>query len=417
MVGSNMWGSTLIEDDFGEVILKDEDTSMEEPILSLRKTYEFAPNGDGWFETHIGCNAGKLVKRLRKARRHNKNNKSDIDGLIEDVRTIKAFETELTIQNLSWADDYHNAIKGLGLSDRSLKSLRRFGESRCVSLEQACRMWGKSEDTLKMLDEHEDVWGVEEQQSWASAMKGRSEARKMWRHTLHQIDKLTKKEQGYLHFAADDLAKRGPMRPSDIRLNLAEADILNKSFTDRKFTMLLNMYGEEVDIIKGAERGTYVRLSNTGLIIKDSWAYSGGFLDADGYITITGRGEPRAGMIATGERGKIHCENLYKTLDCGVLQLDNRVYKDNQRSQHRLQFYSKADLRKFLTGVLPHLRMKSTQAKAVLAYIDEKDITRKEELKRLVRFENWKDDKKKSVALLSEWGIDVDTIGKYQEGL
>ena len=152
--------------------------------------------------------------------------------------------------------------------------------------------------------------------------------------------------------------------------------------------------------------------------MKDAWAYGAGFLDADGYITITERGEPRAGLIATGDRGRTHCEDLYKTLDCGVLQLDSKVYhKASQRSQHRLQFYSKADLRKFLTGVLPHLRMKSTQAKAVLAFIDEKDATRKQELKRLVRYENWKDHTKKSTELLNDWGIDADTIGTYAEGL
>ena len=104
-------------------------------------------------------------------------------------------------------------------------------------------------------------------------------------------------------------------------------------------------------------------------------------------------------------------------MDCGVLQLDNKVYKNSQRSQHRLQFYSKADLRKFLTGIMPHLKMKNLQAKAVLTYLDEKDPVRKEELKRLVRFKNWEDDSRKSSELLNSWGVDADTIGKYAEGL
>ena len=43
-------------------------------------------------------------------------------------------------------------------------------------------------------------------------------------------------------------------------------------------------------------------------------------LDADGYITITERGEPRAGFIATGERGRMHCEELHKHIGAGVLQ-------------------------------------------------------------------------------------------------
>tara|TARA_R110000765_G_scaffold410689_3_gene509445 strand:- start:622 stop:1854 length:1233 start_codon:yes stop_codon:yes gene_type:complete len=410
-----MWGSALIEDDFGEVHTFTP-VSKENPA-PIKKEYHFALNGDGWFESSLGCNAETLVKRLRKARRANKDNRDEIDNFIKDVRAIKSLETDMTIKGLSWGDSYEYTIKQLGLNDRKLKSLRKFGESRCVSLEQACMLWDKAEQTLKMLDEHEDVWGVEEQQAWAGAMKDRSSARKMWTNSLHPIDKLSKAEKDFLDFASNELLVKGPMKANTIRGNLSDAGLLKKSQTDRKLTTLLNMYGEDVDIVKGAIKGTYVRITSDGLVLKDVWSYSAGFIDADGYITITERGEPRAGMIATGDRGKIHCEDLFKTLDCGVLSTDNKVYKESQRSQHRLQFYSKADLRKLLGGVSPHLKMKSTQAKAVLAYIDEKDKTRKQELKRLVRFENWKDDKKKSRAFLDDWGIDIDTIGKYKEGL
>lgn len=408
-----MWGSVLIEDDF---VIKAAPVQSE-VVDAIRKTYRFAPNGDGWFESKMNCTADQLVKRLRKARRHNKDNSGEIDSFINDIRTIKALESELTIKNLSWSKGSEKAIKSLGLSDRTLKHLRQFGESRAVSLQKACNLWERAEATLKMLDEHEEVWGEEEQQAWASAMRDRSDARKMWRNSLFQSDKLTKHEQSYLEFTAEQLLRKGPMRVADIQSDMNEADMLHKSFTTRKFATLLSMYGEEYDVIKGSERGTYVRVSNEGLVLKDVWAYGAGFLDADGYITITERGEPRAGMIATGERGRVHCEDLYKTMDCGVLQLDNKVHKNSNRSQHRLQFYSKADLRKFLNGVMPHLKMKGTQAKAVLAFIDESDPVRKEELKRLVRFKNWEDDAKKSSELLNSWGVDADTIGKYAEGL
>ena len=405
-----MWGSAVIDELPPSI-------EQELKIDTFSKSYEFSPNGDGWFETKMGCSAGALVKRLRKARRHNKDNVGEIDAFIDDIRTIKSLETEMTIRNLSWGGEFENSIKNLGLSDRSLKHLRQFGESRAVSLQQACNLWEKADIALKMLDEFEDVWGEEEQRAWAGAMRDRSDARKMWRTALFQSDKLTKKEQDYLEFASKELLQKGPMRAVDIMDNLSEEGIIHKAYTDKKLARLISLYGEEYDIIKGGERGTYVRVTNEGLVLKDSWAYGAGFLDADGYIAITERGEPRAGMIATGDRGRIHCEDLYKTLGCGILQLNNKVHKNSKRSQHRLQFYSKADLRKFLTGVLPHLKMKSTQAKAVLAYIDEKDSTRKEELKRLVRFKNWEDDEKKSVELLSSWGVDADTIGKYAEGL
>ena len=93
------------------------------------------------------------------------------------------------------------------------------------------------------------------------------------------------------------------------------------------------------------------------------------------------------------------------------------MYKDSQRSQHRLQFYSKADIRKLLTALEPHLQMKKTQARAVLAYLNEEDKVRKEELMKVVKYRNWSDDTTKSDALLAEWGIDADTVTKWSEGL
>jgi len=199
--------------------------------------------------------------------------------------------------------------------------------------------------------------------------------------------------------------------------SLSEEKILHKSMTAMKLSKLLSMYGEEVDVIAGASRGTFVKMDKSGLIIKDPWAYAAGFLDADGYITITKRGEPRAGFIATGTRGKIHCEQLRKVLDCGILQLDQKVYKDTQRSQHRLQFYSKNDIRKLLNGIMPHLQMKQTQAKAVLAFIEEKDGMKKEELKKVVRFYNWSDDTNKANTLLNEWGVQAEDVSKWAEAI
>ena len=61
--------------------------------------------------------------------------------------------------------------------------------------------------------------------------------------------------------------------------------------------------------------------------------------------------------------------------------------------------------------------MKKTQAKAVLAFIEEPDSMRKEELKRVVRYSNWSDDKAKSQTLLAEWGVSADDVAKWQEGL
>ena len=66
---------------------------------------------------------------------------------------------------------------------------------------------------------------------------------------------------------------------------------------------------------------------------------------------------------------------------------------------------------------MPHLQMKKTQAKAVLAFIEEEDSMRKEELKKVVRYSNWSDDKAKSQTLLAEWGVNADDVAKWEEGL
>ena len=375
----------------------------------------FSKSGEGWFEDNLGISATDVVHRLRKARRHNKDEKHDIDALIEDVRTLKSMEVQMTLNEIDWANDYINEIRNFDLSDKTLKSLRKFSDSRKVSLIKACRLWRKGEETLKMLAEHEDVWGDDERAAWVDSMNMRKDARKMWKSTLSQMTRLTEKEQETIAKCSSLLKMNGPMSARA----LFESDNIETlpGLTANKLSKLLSLYGEEMDIVNGAQRGTFVKMDKDGLILKDPYAYAAGFLDADGYITITKRGEPRAGFIATGTRGRLHCEELRKVLDCGVLQLDQKVYKDSQRSQHRLQFYSKGDIRKLLDKIMPHLQMKKTQAKAVLAFLEEDDSMRKEELKRVVRYSNWSDDKAKSETLLAEWGVSADDVAKWQERL
>jgi len=375
----------------------------------------FSKSGEGWFEENLGVSATDIVSRLRKARRHNKDEKHEIDALIQDVRMLKSMEVEMTLKGIDWADDYINEIRNFDLSDKSMTSLRKFSDSRKVSLVKACIMWRDADNALELLKEHEEVWGDDERKAWVDAMNMRKDARKMWKSTLSQMDRLTDKEQETITKCAALLKMNGPM---SARAMFESATIERvPGLTANKLSKLLSMYGEEVDIVNGAQRGTFVKMENDGLVLKDPYAYAAGFLDADGYISITGRGEPRAGFIATGTRGRVHCEQLQKTLGCGVLQLDQKVYKDTQRSQHRLQFYSKDDIGKLLNHLLPHLKMKSTQAKAVLAFIDESDPMRKKELKRLVKYSNWSDDKAKSQTLLAEWGVSADDVAKWQEEL
>ena len=381
------------------------------------KSQVFSESGDGWFQTHLGCSASDFVARLRKARRTNKSEKTEIDDIISDIRTLKAIEVDQTLALYPWAKKHESTIKALGVNEKDLKNLRKFGDVRKVSFIRACNQWEEADTMVKTLENYDDVWSEDQRDAWVKAMDSKKDARKMWKSALHQVDRLTDKEMKTLKKSADLLTQKGPMSSRAIFENMVGTDDVHWSMTPMKLSKLLNMYGEEIDIINGAKRGTFVKMDGTGLIIKDPFAYAAGFLDADGYITITKRGEPRAGFIATGTRGRVHCEELRKVLDCGVLQLDQKVYKDTQRSQHRLQFYSKDDIGKLLKRIEPHLKMKKKQAKAVMSFINEKDNKRKGELKMLVQYLNWEDDTKKATSLLTEWGVDADTVNKWSEGL
>jgi F0F1-type ATP synthase membrane subunit b/b' len=374
----------------------------------------FCITGAGWFEDRLGKSASDVVKQLRKARRLMKDSKAEIDDIIDNVRKIKSMEVDATIKQLGWGADYDEVIRQLGVSDRDLKSLRLFGNTRKSGLVRACNTWAAATDALHKLDEFEDVWGEEEKNAWVNAMQMKQDARKMWRNSLHQIDNLSKEQQKWMKLAKEEITNHGSMTARAITENLIEKGI--SRLGPARLSKLLNMYGEEINIVKGHRKGEYMCLSRDGLIIKDPWAYAAGFLDADGYITITERGEPRAGFLATGDRGKLHCEQLHKNIGAGILQLDQKIYSNSQKSQHRVSFYSKDDLTKLLGKITPHLQMKDMQAKAVMAFMNEKDPVRKKELKRFVQFSN-RDGTTKGEDSLREWGVDRDTVMSWAEGL
>ena len=416
MVASTLSHHPLVKQDpsTAVIIAKEALPRVEEPDIFV-EMHEFPVNGDSWFISHFGKDADDVVKNFKRARRHMKDMRDEIDKAIESVRTMKAEEVQKTLESIPWAKEHHGTIRNLGLSDRNLKSLRLFSKSRESTLRRACNMWEVADETLKMLDEFEDVWGDEERNAWVNAMQQRQDAKKMWRSGLHQIDKLTKQQQSVLQMAKQELMDKGHMSARAIASNIILKGDGRVGATN--VSQLLKMYGEEIDIIKAPRRGEYAVLTSHGIIVKDPWAYAAGFFDADGSIYITKRGEVRASAIATGDRGKIHCERLQKTLGCGMLSLNERVGKTSNRSVHRVNFQSKSDVKKVLEGILPHLQLKSMQAKAALRCLQEEDPLLKEQLRLFVQHENWKDDPDALAKKMGEWTVDKDTVMGWKEVL
>jgi hypothetical protein len=440
-IASALAGHPLLKGDLVKVVNIASETILPTQDMVSTPNVGFCPTGEGWFEVHVGKSARDVVRGLKKARRVMKDSKFDIDDVINQVRHLKRMEVDATLKSLDWATSHHDTIRELGLDEKALKSLRLFGNPRQTGLLRACNSWESADETLKQLDDFADVWGDEERMAWVNAMELKKDARKVWKTTLHRFDTLNEDQQQWLQIIKGELEKRGNLGVRSILENVVDdSGYLLKEYEwrdedgcvrtsmihtkgNRRFNptvarvaKLLKMYGEEICIIKAHRKGEYMLINREGLVIKDAWAYAAGFLDADGYITITERGEPRAGFIATGDRGRMHCEELHKNVGAGVLQLDQKVYKNGQRSQHRVSFYSKDDLTKLLDGITPHLRMKDRQAKAVVAFLTETDPVRKTQLQRFVQFSN-RDGTAKGEESLRKWGVDKDTVMSWAEGI
>jgi hypothetical protein len=375
---------------------------LKQPTQQLKLSM---PN-DGWFQIAFGKNADSMVKDLRMIRRERKDMRDDIDLAIKAIRLTKKEEVDITLKSLSWSDTYIDSIRSLGISDRNLRALRKHGVAKEFTLRNICSMWKKGNDVITKLSQVEGDFDKEQLHLWTEANQLRKDARKQWKVALHPIDSLKKNEAMWLTRTADVLSERGPLSSNEIYNSIGSP----KNLTIRKMASMLKIHGIEFDIEKIGNN--YGIICDDMVIVKDIWAYAAGFLDADGYITITKRGEPRAGFVATGKRGKLHCENLHKSLGCGILQTDLKVHKNSTRSQHRLQFYGADDLRKLMNGLTPHLQMKKTQAHAVLELLNLRGRGsnlvkgRRDELYRIVKWANWKDVPKEREKLLREWKVD-----------
>ena len=106
---------------------------------------------EGWFEDTFGKSPSMIVKDLRKKRRVHKAMAPEIDEAIKIIRLTKAAEVEQILNSLGWADKHMSTIKSLGVSDKDLKALRKFGDAREVSLRQACLQWENANEVISKL--------------------------------------------------------------------------------------------------------------------------------------------------------------------------------------------------------------------------------------------------------------------------
>ena len=381
---------------------------FEEKDLPQPQYAAFPPTGDGWFEDRIGKSANEIIKDLRRARRIMKDDKKEIDDIISAIRTLKSTEVDATLSLMPWSHDHQDTMRKIGLSNKDLRSLRLFGNTRKSGILRACHLWESAEEALVKLDEFEDVWGEEEKHAWVNAMELKKDARNIWKTTLHQFDKLSKEQQKWMVMAKSEVKEKGAMSARAITSNLIEKGVPRLNVN--RMSKLLKMYGEEINIISGHRKGEYMCIDREGLIVKDNWAYAAGFFDSNGYINISDRGEPKIGFATTGDLGKMHCEQLYKSIGMGTLQLDQRVYKDETKLQHRVALQKSEDISQFLQSVTPYLRVKGSLSKAMSSYLN----TSNSKAKQFLQYSNL-GGTLKGERLLRDWGVDRETVLSWAE--
>ena len=211
-------------------VILDEGLEVKPQFRSETQKAEPTDLAVGWFDSTFGIDANDLVKNLRRRRRVHKSYRDEIDDTISLIRLLKAMEVDSTLQAIPWIDGYEDTIKSLGVSDRDLKSLRKFAISREVSLKQACLQWDNANEVITKLTAIDDL-NADQRSLWAEAAEQRLDAKKMWRNTLHQTDNLNKDENFWLAEASSLLLENGPMASRQIVERLIDHDARNKSLT------------------------------------------------------------------------------------------------------------------------------------------------------------------------------------------
>lgn len=349
-----------------------------------------------------------LVKELRKMRRKLKG--SQRDTLTKGIdHIITAYEEYLqkSLDTIYWLKPYQLGFKKMGHNPTQIQKLYNIkdGETRSKIIELCCKMW-ENDLEKKSLD-----YGTDYSNLHNNLNEAKKELRKLLKNIPHQSLRNSKKDM-IQKSVFEIISNNQGLSASEVHSRLSPS--YSKISTPQSISKVLKkMNATKID-------SEYYLINN--LIKKDLYSYVAGFIDSDGFITMDASLSPRIGMIATGNRGRAFFEELEKELKCGRLHLDQKV-GENNRSQHRLNFYKQDDILHVLEKCLPHLRMKHTQGQLIQEAIRIKKSYKKtewakprlNEIFKLIKYENWKDSVTQGPKEFEKYGIDPEVVVKYHD--
>lgn len=347
----------------------------------------------------------ELTKELRVMRRQLKGDARDkISKTVDHLINAYTIYLDNCVKSIYWIAPYQKPLKMLTPDVKMLRKLEyiKDGDTRKSIVNHLKNMW--EADVMKAGMEY-----GEDYCNYTSIVKNsKKEIRNILKDISHQSIRKSKQDN------LNDIIIKSVCAEPGITSNRLHA-ILPKTYHDSTTPQTISKMLKKLDITN--VDGEYYLLSDN--IKKDLYSYIAGFIDSDGYITMDSSHSPRIGMVATGKRGKAFFQELEKELKIGRLHLDQKV-GENNRSQHRLNFYKQDDIVKLLDKCIPHLRMKQEQGKLLLEAIRIKKNYKREawakdrvgEIFKLIKYENWKDARNKWE--FDKYGINEEDIAKYR---
>ena len=347
-----------------------------------------------------------VVKELRYMRRTLKGKtREKMASTINHL--IKAYSEHLdnSLDSIYWLRPFKKSVRMLTPDIKMMKKFHHIkdGETRQVIIDNLVKMWEAN------LQKSSLEYGEEYNTAIIKFKSSKKNIKSILKEISHQSIRKPRQE------VLEDMLVKTICDNPGITSNTIHS-LLPSSYHRSTTPQTISKMLKRVQAINVG--GEYYILSDA--IRKDLYSYVAGFIDSDGYITMDSKYAPRVGMIATGDRGKAFFKEMENQLKIGRLHLDQKV-GENNRSQHRLNFYSQGDISKLLDKTIPHLRMKKEQGKLIQEAIMIKQNfpkedwakPRLEEIFKLIKWENWKDAANK--VELQKYNIQEEDIIKYRE--
>lgn len=343
-----------------------------------------------------------MIKELRTYRRTLKGEpKIAVTKSIDNLINAYSNHLDENINKIYWIRKYKPALKDLTLSEENIikLSLIHDEQTRRDIIDTLCKYWEAR------LDRDGMAYGEE----YARLTKEMAS-------TKREVNSTIKKY--VVNIGPKELIKRHIVKlvseEQGISARQVHERLPNNLFRKTSPSMISKMArSANVTVVDGA----LYKMSDE--IKKDIYAYTAAFIDSDGYITMDKNHNPRVGLVATGDRGKAFMIEMHKSLGCGRLHLDQKSPQDT-KPINRLNFYSRNDVNEILSKCMPYFKLKKKNAEILVELLRMKKShkkaswynARKEELFKLMKYENHKDDKNYDFA---KYNIDIDTVAKYYD--